>query len=335
MSKYLKHGMLLLYLDQCVLSRFLATSENEKWRELCDVISRGSAERRFLCPMSLEHLVESSGLATREAVFLDDVIRKLSLGWSLLPEPKLIVKQIIGRLRRIPNKPEHFMQKGLWQPIANSATLTALKEMKEVLDQHNATTMRGANEINALIRNGRRPTPEMLRFGLRRRTDQYVKQLVAQLTVSMALGGVTIRAKKGAASVKDWISVVLFHLVQDEKFSLLEAQELYDILMTEKLDFIPTLKIKAELEALQFYRRGNIKPADQYDITRSACALPYADIFVTDGAKASAIRDLRLDTIFNTEVFSLRKRELPSLVTRLANRRGQLLKPETVSAARC
>jgi hypothetical protein len=89
------------------------------------------------------------------------------------------------------------------------------------------------------------------------------------------------------------------------------------LLRVEQLDFIPTLKIRAELEAMQFFRREKIEPRDQYDITRAACALPYADIFITDGGKASAIRELQLDAAYKTEVFSMKKSELQALTIRL------------------
>ncbi len=44
----------------------------------------------------------------------------------------------------------------------------------------------------------------------------------------------------------------------------------------------------------------------------------YADIFITDGGKASAIRELKLDAAYKTEVFSMKKSELNALTTKLA-----------------
>ena len=62
MSKYLKNGRHLIYLDQCVLSRFLEKPENDPWRDLRETILKGNANRQILCPTSLEHLVETSSL---------------------------------------------------------------------------------------------------------------------------------------------------------------------------------------------------------------------------------------------------------------------------------
>ena len=72
--------------------------------------------------------------------------------------------------------------------------------------------------------------------------------------------------------------------------------------------------MQIELVQLQNFSE---QPGDQYDITRAACALPYADIFITDGGKASAIRELKLDVACQTEVFSMKKSELNALIIRM------------------
>jgi hypothetical protein len=58
-------------------------------------------------------------------------------------------------------------------------------------------------------------------------------------------------------------------------------------------------------------------PRDQYDITRISCVLPYADVLITDGEKAHALRELGLDKEFGVEVFSTKARERTALADRL------------------
>src|SRR5688572_12234629 len=99
MSKYLKSGMHLVYLDQCVISRFLEKPENDQWSDLREIVLKGNAKRLILCPTSLEHLIETSSLPDAEAVFLDELMGKLSFGWALSNEPMLVTQQIISRLR--------------------------------------------------------------------------------------------------------------------------------------------------------------------------------------------------------------------------------------------
>jgi hypothetical protein len=69
----------------------------------------------------------------------------------------------------------------------------------------------------------------------------------------------------------------------------------------------PFATYQAELEAAQMLQGTEIKPSDQYDDTRIASALPYADILITDGVKTSTIRELKLDQKNNTRVCSVKR----------------------------
>ncbi len=308
----------MVYLDQCVISRFLPKPENEQWLELRDLVLKGHAARRILCPTSLEHLIESSSLPDADAIFLDELLGKLSFGWTLSTEPLLVAWQIIAKLRSRPLSRAHFLEKRLLRPIKYPGTLAKLRELKTGLDQHNAWVMQGVNELNALTRDGRKASSDILRFFIKRRIDTCVKTLLAEVLNSLKTGRVVLRAEDDNDMLLNWASKVVYELITKHRLALAEGQRLCQLLRAEGLGFIPTLKIKAELEAVQFFRREKIEPRDQYDITRAACALPYADIFITDGGKASAIRELKLDTAYQTEVFSMKKSELKALTRRLS-----------------
>jgi len=77
------------------------------------------------------------------------------------------------------------------------------------------------------------------------------------------------------------------------------------------------LRIKGQLQAYHFSLRAQMQPRDQYDITRISCVLPYADILVTDGEKAHALRELGLDKEFDVEIFSTKNHERLALADRL------------------
>jgi hypothetical protein len=195
--------------------------------------------------------------------------------------------------------------------------LEKLREVKAGLDQNNTWVMQGVNELNALIRDGRRADSEMLDFLIKRRAEGRIKKLLAEILNLLKTGKVVLRAEEDNNKVMNWASKVVYELVTKYRLSPEESRTICQLLHFGGLNFIPTLKIKVELEAMQFFRREKIEPRDQYDITRAACALPYADIFITDGGKASAIRELKLDAAYKTEVFSMKKSELPALIARL------------------
>lgn len=317
MSKFLEKGMCLVYLDQCAISRFLPNAGNESWRDLRDVVLKGNTTRKMVCPSSLEHLIETSMLPDGKAIFLDELMRKLSFGWTLADEAMLIARQIIAKLRSRLISRAKFLEKRLLRPITYPGTLAKLREVKALLDANNAWVMQGVNELNAFTRNGRNADTDLLRYFIKRRTGERVKKLLTEVLDSLKTGRAVVRVEEGNDKVLNWASKVVYELIVTYRLAIDEGRQLCQLLRAEGLNFIPTLKIKSELEAMQFLRREKIEPRDQYDITRAACALPYADIFITDGGKAGAIRELKLDATYKTEVFSMRASELNRLVARL------------------
>jgi hypothetical protein len=110
---------------------------------------------------------------------------------------------------------------------------------------------------------------------------------------------------------------IVRQMITEHHLAIPEARQLLRLLKEQGLEFSPTLLIKAELDARQFAKQEKVEARDQYDITHAACALPYADVYVTDGGKAAAIRELKLDKRFQTKVFSTKESELSPFLKEL------------------
>lgn len=117
-------------------------------------------------------------LPDAEAIYLDELMGKLSFGWALADEFMLITRQIIAKLRSRPISRSQFLEKGLLRPITYPGTLAKLREVKAGLDQNNALVMQGVNELTALSRNGRKADSDLLRYFIKRRTGKRVKKAV-------------------------------------------------------------------------------------------------------------------------------------------------------------
>ena len=97
-----------------------------------------------------------------DAIFLDDLIRKLSFGWAFPDEAMLTISQIVARFRNRLVSRSQFLVKHLLRPITYPGTLAKLREVKSDLDQNNAWVMQGVNEFTALVRDGRKAGSDML-----------------------------------------------------------------------------------------------------------------------------------------------------------------------------
>jgi hypothetical protein len=323
-SKYLGRGMFLLYLDQCAISRFLDDEKNEEWSEIRSLILRGNESRRLLCPASLEHMYETASLDDDRAIALDRLLRSLSFGWSLMPEPRLIARQVNSRLRQLTVTRNQFLQRKLWQHLDNPGTLQALRHAKTGLDKHNAWLMQGLNEFNEMLRKTRRHAPSNMQKLVRhRRSNLYVRAFIKEIDAVIGAGAIIVKASEHHPQVADMPSLVVYALMHEHRIGPDDLLQFRELLRTEGLECIPLLHIKAELEAAQMLRGTEIKASDQYDDTRIASALPYADILITDGVKASAVRELKLDQKYNTMVLSVKRydrQRLIAVLTEIVNR---------------
>jgi hypothetical protein len=309
--------MHLVYLDQCVVSRLIDRPHNESWAEVREAILAAQERQRLLSPNSIEHLVETAAMTDTDAVEADQILRRLSRGWCLENEARLVARQIFGAIKGVPIGRGHFLVKRALNPLTHDGILPALRKMKSEMDAHNAWMMQGVNEVNALLRDGKRGNGGIRKLMIDRTLAGFAKRLREAIMDAIANRRFEIRADKYRKTLRDWPSTIVYLLAKEHHFRGAAFAQLYQKLAAERVRFVPMLRIKAELQSYHFSLRGQMEPRDQYDITRISCVLPYADILITDGEKAHALRELKLDKEFRVEVFSTKPRERPALTNRL------------------
>lgn len=316
-SKYLTRGMHLVYFDQCVVSRLVSRPANESWQEMRAAILRAHKVGRLLSPNSLEHLVETAAMQDADAIEADQIMSQLSHGWCLQNEARLLARQIFAAITNTPITRGQFLIKKFLNPLSHPGTLAALRKMKSRMDAHNSWLMQGVNEINAIIQDGKRGGGSTRRFIINDTLAGLAKRLREAITDAVSRRRFEIRADKDCATLRDWPSTTIYLLAKEHRFRGAKFALLYQKLVAEGVAFVPILRIKGELQGYQFSLRAQMQPRDQYDITRISCVLPYADILVTDGEKAHALRELGLDKEFDVEIFSTKQRERKALTDRI------------------
>lgn len=315
LMKMSRLGRIVVYLDQCAVSRFLVPIASPLWAEFREVLIDGVRKKSLICPNSLEHMVETSGLGDSRAFELNEILRELSDGFSVELEPQLIVRQLVSRLRTRNIADDQVFRQDLIKPMTAEA-LIHLRQMRAGILDQNTAAMLILNEFNSLVGPRKKwGNRRMLDWLIEHRSRQtYINPLITELRRLLSSGFSVVTANKSDRRFADWSSLVVVSLTRSETLAADDVSQLIQFLEAEGIEFVPTLKIKALLEARQFFVAEKIEPRDQYDITRAACALPYADFYVTDGGKAAAIRELRLDQKFQTTVYSTRESDIRTAI---------------------
>jgi len=308
-----------IYLDQCVISRFVPDID-PSWSTLFETLSLGHARGKILCPHSLEHLVESAAMSPDRGAAADELLRTLSLGWSLQVEPQLVAAQLKSVVREVPLTRNDILIRHPFKPLSDQAVHAILATSKANLDSFNESKFRISNAIKALTRIEPRETWATMMEIMATIARRYAADLKSEVGTVLARGQAEIKAEPDAPHMPTWTSYIVYLLVTEHQFTHRELTLLDGCLDASLgLLFLPFFQVKAALEAYRSWNRKKFEASDQYDVTRVACALPFVDILITDGSVANALRETRVDTFFRTEVFSTKDRERTALLQRLTD----------------
>ena len=195
----------------------------------------------------------------------------------------------------------------------------------EKLSEHSATframvedAVGPLNALRTAARVGKRGNKSSRDSLVKMIKDKYKQEMVSRLYLLGSRGIYTPRGVMLAGLIIPfWADALCYLLVDKHHITQKEALNAARILQNEGIDAVPSLSVRASLEAMMAHKSINETTNGQVDIMRIAVALPFADIMLIDGPKASYVRELELDKRFQTTVFSGRRTELVNLKKQL------------------
>jgi len=103
----------------------------------------------------------------------------------------------------------------------------------------------------------------------------------------------------------------------DERYAL--DSPFWDFFLSDEFGHVPYVDIYCSPHAGSLACSPGRRPqeGDLFDVAAMATVLPYSDILATDGYMKSLIQGLGLDVKYGAEVFSARKADLPTFLSRL------------------
>lgn len=320
MSKFFTNDTNCLYLDQFAVSRICVSSPPGEWKDISALIKQGVDTNKLICPTPFEQMIETTGLDRESAKSLDKESRKLSLGWSFFSELDVSAHYFICKVRNIQMSKRHFIHR-IDQKFVDESNVY------EELGKRNATFRRMIDDATTTVNifrtaarggvKGKKQSREILVEIIK---DKYAGEMKERLYLLGTQGRYTPRTVTLAGqNILFWADALCSVLINKHSMTQQEAINAYNALQKEGIEAVPSLSIRASLEAMKAYKGANENPNDQVDIMRIASALPFADIMLIDGPKASEVRELGLDKKFGTTIYSGKRLELVNLEKELDN----------------
>jgi hypothetical protein len=313
-GKFLDEGNWCLYLDEFAASRIFVPSPEAEWADISVLIKQGINSGKILCPYSIEQMIESTGLDKKSASLLDSETRKFCSGWFFYNEADISANYLICRVRQIKMQKLHFLHNNEQKGFNEPDTYEELGKRNEIFREMVQEVAESVNIVRKASQNAPQAKKSVRDLLVKHIKNSYAEDLKKRMFwLGYYRNYKPTPIKLAGQNILFWADFISLLLTKKHSMTQIEAQTAFWILEKEGIDAIPSLSIRASLEAIMAYKGLIESPNDQMDILRIAGALPFADIMVIDSSKAHDVRELGLNKKFQTDVYSGKKKDLINL----------------------
>lgn len=318
MKEYLGKNLTCIYLDQFAASIMFDDPTDTPWMEISKVLMKKHAQGKIICPLPMEHLLESSNKTPERAFRVDNQFHLLSNGLAFLPEAIVAANYMISVVRGIKIRGSDMC--GL---LKYDSTLSQPGAFEGFKDKHRVLTTQvdevaiGQNEIRDLLRKKKfswkvlEPLYQAVKL-------MQVNEFLGRLNELILRGKIITRGMSLAGwEVPHWADMLLQILLRQHKLNRQEALILQKIISTSGFEKIPPLDIRCSLTALITAESKNESVNDQIDIMRLSGGLAVSDLLFTDKQRKSELEKTGLDLKYSTKVYSASPKDLVKFLKEL------------------
>lgn len=315
MKKIDENNKLCIYLDQFVISDLLE-GKNPLWIEIKQLLEFNYLNGKIYCPISIEHILETTKKNLKDAKEHDLYCRNISDGFSFKTEPFLTAQLISSAIRKNKKTLNTFLTKLPYKDMDD--IYSSINSDHEKFDDGIKISLQPQNDIRQISSN---KMDKKLEIKMMTAIKQFeVDKFKDRLKEYIDLKSITIRPDNfGKIKIPNWIDQYLYQLTYKHKFKLKELKSLQKELDKNGFNRIPTLNIKFSIGAYMAVKNKKEDSGDHVDIMRISSYLFSSDIFFTDRQRKHEICELELNKKYGTLVLSGVNNDLLKFIDILKN----------------
>lgn len=287
--------MQVVYLDQNAAS-FLAKSNPEPvWQEIRDVLTKGFRDRKLICPLPFESVVETAPRPLHLRQSIQALFWELSEGVAFEAFTEMSNELTLALIRPMPDWSPWLIWKPIWAEMesATQRVKSDLKSEKERMTERIKGFVRSPN-LEAMSER------ELFHAVAAQRSGWICSDLDCLLA--------------GRATETSLNCPWLIEFLVSENISPAEIEALKRAVLYHGWAKIPIHAFEILLGAKWEYdsiRGGaaSYEPNDEIDRKRAAVALNHADLFITEGDMANLCQKAKVSSFSPTLVLSVRNPE--------------------------
>lgn len=295
---------LIIYLDQFAMSNMIDAKEGDIWYDIKSNIERCHKNGGIICPMSAEHVLETSQRDFQRASMQNDFYWKISDGYTLWNLSYMIAWQICKLLKRDIHGFYFFKHNPNWD-LAEEKCYNLIHLLFKKEKEDNSFDCFNKSELNITAKS------KILNF------DKYKKVMLQKILEQNYL--FTFRQKISSTienfdyindsfkSNSEWpinIGPIILCLIFIFQFSKDDFCYLCDEIDEFGAERIDSLNIRNKLASYLNVNGGDTSINDIIDYNRIATGLPYSDILFCDKKFKRYVIELGLDKKYSAKVLS-------------------------------
>ena len=156
MSKYFKGDVYCIYLDQDA-SSCLTHPQNDLWRDIRDLVLLLHGRNRIICPLSLEHVMETSRRDLQKATEQDKLLRALSNGYAFKREVEIAASQLVAKVEEREFEKTDFLGLDIIRSLEDVEVRSEAKQLVDHYKQITDESQAGTNHLKKELRGQRLP----------------------------------------------------------------------------------------------------------------------------------------------------------------------------------
>jgi hypothetical protein len=283
---------LVVYLDQNAAS-FLAKPNPEPiWREIKEGLADGFRNRKLICPLPFECLLESAPKPLEFRQSIQSLFWQLSEGVAFKDFSEMSNELTLGLVRPAADWSPWIILKPIWAEMESAA--------QNVRANWKSAKVRMTERMNSFVR-----SPEVERMSRRELFHAIAAQRSAWICRDL---GFLLSERTAEDSLK---FPDLIEFLTSVNLSPAEIAALRRAVQHHGWAKIPIHAFDILLSARREYdsiRGGSApyEPNDEIDRVRAAMALTYADVFITEGDLANLCQTAKVKEFCPTRVLSVR-----------------------------
>lgn len=311
MSYIMRKKRKIVYLDQCAVSNMIDAEEGSVWFEVKESIVKAYDHNKILCPIPIEHYLESGARHREDAIRQNDFFVEISGGKEFRLWEDVVTNEIIYWIKYHKSCPIYSylrdldLSKDFRDDKYYNAVLTAnSKYAKDIQSEKDAL-----NDIRKIIRDNKPEynKDETLASSMLALHANKYANLFSRIAFGMKLPNDTMMSKNAR---ENKIAFLLCLRRFSAKEFYLASYEFNKNLFAN----IPTLNAYYMLKTNMAVNQIKESKNDDIDLERISATIFASDIMVTDKRQKRRIVEMGLDKKYNISVFSSQESDIKNII---------------------